>query len=301
MKLTARTLRPAQQRAEQRRTERRSAMLARMSPMQRVQALKQESAFKAGQERKQDDKTLRTKGIVGTKAEREAFREEKRGIQRERALERMTPEQREQALKQESEFKTAEAAKVKKAEDAKALRTVAVVGDKEERQAFRAKKKSAQRDRALDAMEPDEREQALKREAEAKAAQAAEQKAKDEENLRRTVAIVGDEAKRQRFREAKQALRRDDILAAATPEQRAQLLEQEAAFKAAEAAKAQQEQREKSLRTVAIVGDKTERAAFGRSTLRGTPTTFETSGLSLSRSELEAELSRLRQEVALLS
>jgi hypothetical protein len=276
-------------------------MLTKMSPAQRVQALKQESAFKAAQERKADDKTLRTKGIVGTKAEREAFKAEKAGIQRERALESMTPEQREQALTQEAAFKESSSAAEKRKEDDKTLRTKGIVGTKEERDAFREKKAGIQRDRALENMTPAQREQALKQESEAKAAEQAQEQAKKNDKLRRTVAMVGDKAEREKFRADKDALRRADILDAASPDQREALLKQEEAFKAAEAIKAQQAEAEKAARTVAIVGDKAEREAFGRSAPRGTPTRYEVAGLVLSRSALNAELIRLNQEVALLS
>jgi hypothetical protein len=272
-----------------------------MNPAQRVQALKQESAFKAGQEREADDKTLRTKGIVGTKDEREAFKAEKEGIQRERALESMTPEQREQALTQEAAVKESSSAAEKRKEDDKTLRTKSIVGSKDERDAFKEKKAGIQRERALENMTPEQREQALKQESDAKAAEQAQEQAKKNEKLRRTVAIVGDKAEREKFRADKDALRRADILEAASPDQREALLRQEEAFKAAEALKAQQTEAEKASRTVAIVGDKAERAAFGRMAPRGTPTVYQARGLSLSRAALTAELIYLNQEVALLS
>lgn len=293
MTLSAASLRPSQQRAQTRRSERKQAMLAKMSPAQRVQALKQESAFKAGQKTKRENQILRTT------AGGQGLREQQRGIQRERALAAMTPEQREQTLKQESEFKASQAAKQDQQEKAKALRTVAKVGNKEEREKFRATKRSAQREQALAAMTPEQREQALKQEADAQAAEAAREAAAQKEKLRRQVAMVGDKAEREKNRADKQALRREDMLGAAAPDEREAMLKQEAAFKAAQAAQQERAAKAKAARTVAIVGDEKARDAFGPP--RGTPTRYQAAGVDLSRSMMTAELSLLASEVALLS
>lgn len=76
--------------------------------------------------------------IVAPREEREAIKRQREADRRQAMLSRMTPEQREQALSQEADFKQAEAAKEKAEAEAKAQRTVAIVADKATRQAFGA-------------------------------------------------------------------------------------------------------------------------------------------------------------------
>ncbi len=286
---------------------RREVMLKRMNPQQQQAALKQESAAKASQaaqtKRAADDKTLRTKGITGTKEEREAFRKEKSGLLRERVLGRMTPEQREKALKQEGAAKASQAAQSKRDADDKTLRTKGFTGTKEEREAFRKEKSGLLRERALERMTPEQREAALKQESAAHAAAAARTEAKRKAKIRRTVAVVGNKEEREAFRQDKQEIRRQDMLDRMSPDQQERALKQEADYKAAVAAKHEQEEAAKASRTVAIVGDKAERDAFrsSRSAPRGTPTVKETPGLALSNSRLTHEMAELEKEVALLA
>lgn len=246
---------------------------------------------------------MRTRAFAGTKEERTAFQAARQSTRREVMLKRMNPQQRETALKQESAAKGAEAATTKRAADDKTLRTKGITGTKEEREAFRKEKSGLLRERALERMTPEEREAALKQESAAHAAATARAEAKRKDKIRRTVAIVGDKAEREDFRKERQEVRRDDMLERMTPEQQQAALKQEADFKAAEAAKQQQEEAAKAGRTVAIVGDKAEREAFraSRSAPRGTPTVKETPGLALSSSRLTHEISELEKEVALLA
>ena len=154
-----------------------------------------------------------------------------------------------------------EAALKKKADD-KILKTSAFTGSKEKRQAFRALKGGIIRQRRLDAMTPDQRETALKNEADNTARVEALAKKKDDAKLMSTVAIGGSKEKRAAFKSQKAALIRQKRLDAMTPEQQKTALQNEADNKAATEAKAKKAQETKLMSTVAIGGSKAERDAF---------------------------------------
>lgn len=215
---------------------------------------------------------LRTRGFVGTAPARQQFRAAKQAARRELMLKRMTPTQREAALKQESAFKASQVKEVKP---------------------------TNRREKMLDAMTPEQREVALKKESEFKAYEAAKSEAKARAKTRRTVAVVGDKAKREAFRAAKRSVRRDDMLDAMTPEQREAALKQEADFKASEAAREQQEAQAKEERTVARVVDRAESPKLQAP--RGTSTAMRVPGLLNSRTRLNTAMNELNAAVALLS
>jgi len=154
-----------------------------------------------------------------------------------------------------------EAALKKKADD-KILKTSAFTGSKEKRQAFRALKGGIIRQRRLDAMTPDQRETALKNEADNTARVEALAKKKDDAKLMSTVAIGGSKEKRAAFKSQKAALIRQKRLDAMTPEQQKTALQNEADNKARAEAKKQKEADDKTRRTVAKVGSKEEREKF---------------------------------------
>ncbi|MES2597178.1 MAG: hypothetical protein V4662_17660 [Verrucomicrobiota bacterium] len=295
-------------RHEQVRSERRQSMLQSMTPAQRMGALKQEQAFKQKQEAQQksaaDSKIRNTVAKSGTREEREQFREDKQRVRRDDMLAKMTPEQREAALKQESSFKEgaakkaeAEKAKEKAAADDKTRRTVGKVGDKQERERFREDKQRVRRDDMLAKMTPKQREAALKQEAAAKKQEELRKQREADDRIRRTVAMVGSKEEREEFREDKQRVRRDDMLAKMTPPEREAALKREATAKAHQEAAEQLAADQKAARTVAIVGSKQERDAF-HPRPRTTPTVFHTPGLAMSKFQLTLALSGFEQEAA---
>ena len=295
-----------QARAQQRAAAQRQASLSRMSPDQRAQVLGREAAAKEqaqNQEKAQKDAKIRsTVAKGGSREERAEFRAEKARVNREDALARMTPEQREQALAQEASAKEKKDDQEKAQKDAKIRNTVAKGGSREERAEFRAEKARVNRQDALARMTPEQRKRALDQEAAAKAA--ADEKARRERNekARRTVSVVGDKEERQSFRAEKAAVNRQDALAQMTPVQRQQALAQEAAARQAAAAEKLREQAEKERRTVAVVGDKSRRDAFGAPRVpRGTSTVVLPAGLAISRQMLGADIEALENSVALLS
>lgn len=222
--------------------------------------------------RDREDKILRTRSIVGSKQERLAFRQEKKGIQRQRALDKMTPAQREKALNAEAaktakadQAKAAKAAQAQRRKDDKTLRTKSIVGTKAERVAFKADKARIERER----MSPEQRAKALKaeqdqaaKEAAVKAAKEADKKRQEEAKLARQKSKVGTKEERAKWRSEKERQAREQKLAAMTPEQRDRYLAREKAQEEARASATAREAFEKKVRTRAVVGDKQARQEF---------------------------------------